>query len=228
LVQANSAFAKQDFNTAEASIRKLLSVSPSSQEAHVLLGRTLLGANKLDEAEKEFNAALKDPLPSASTLGWSNAGLGDIALRRGQAAEAVRRYNFAAGADAEYGSTLAARQGRIKAEAAANTVIAPDAAVQSFVGQLDAAIKSGHKNDLESLIVPGDLTTFVKGIVGSQPEAWQTRVLRTEQVDANRMLADVSINARQLGRDVAGPAVLVLSRLGNGWKLSSIEYFEVR
>jgi tetratricopeptide (TPR) repeat protein len=228
LVQANSAFAKQDFNGAEASLRKLLSVSSASQEAHVLLGRTLLGANKLDDAEKEFSTALKDSLPSASTLGWANVGLGEIALRRGQAAEAVRRFSFAAAVDAEYGSTLAARQGRIKAEAAANTAAAPDAAVQSFVGQLDAAIKSGHKNDLESLIVPGELTTFVKGIVGSQPEAWQTRVLRTEQVDANKMLADVSINARQLGRDVAGPAVLVLLRQGNGWKLSSIEYFEVR
>lgn len=193
-----------------------------------MLGRTLSGLTRLDDAEREFNIALKDPLPSAATLAWSNVGLGEIALRRGQAAEALRRFTTAASVDAEYGATLAARLGRIKAEALANAAPPVDASAQSFIQQLDQAIKSGHKNELDSMIVPGELTTFVKGIVGSQPELWQTRVLRTEQIDATRLAADVSISARELGKDQAGTAVLMLSRVGSGWKLNSIEFFEVR
>ena len=78
------------------------------------------------------------------------------------------------------------------------------------------------------MIVPGELTGFVRGIIGSQPEAWATRVLRTEQLDANRLAADVSVTARQFGRDQAGTAVLVLARVNNAWKLAGIEFFEVR
>ena len=80
----------------------------------------LLAQNKLDEAEKEFRAALDERLPTPFALGWGNIGLGEIALRKGQAAEAARRFNEAVRAEADYASTLAARNGRIKAEAAAN------------------------------------------------------------------------------------------------------------
>ncbi|MDX6711329.1 MAG: hypothetical protein QOH96_2345 [Blastocatellia bacterium] len=226
--QANTAFAKQDFAKAENLLRGLLTLAPTLQEAHVLLGRSLLAENKLDDAEKEFNTALHDPLPSAATLGWSNVGLGEIALRRGQSTEAIRRYTAAVMADAEYGSTLAARLGRIKAEAAANAIPRPDSAIQSFIGQADAAIMSGHKSDLEGVIVPGELTVFVKGIVGSQPELWQTRVVRTEMLGAGRAAVDVTINAKQLGKDVTGTAVLIVARMGNSWRLNSIDYFEVR
>jgi hypothetical protein len=78
------------------------------------------------------------------------------------------------------------------------------------------------------MIVPGELTGFVRGAVGTQPEAWQTRVLRTERLDANRMALDVAINSRQLGAEHAGTAVFILARAGSGWKLNAIDFFEVR
>jgi hypothetical protein len=93
---------------------------------------------------------------------------------------------------------------------------------------LDQAIISGKKAELDSRVVPGELTKFINTIVGTQPEIWQTRVLRTEQLDANLAAADVSINAKQLGREESGTAVLILARAGSGWKLAAIELFEVR
>jgi len=39
---------------------------------------------------------------------------------------------------------------------------------------------------------------------------------------------DVSINAKELGQERSGTAVLLLTRMGDGWKLAGIELFEVR
>ena len=69
---------------------------------------------------------------------------------------------------------------------------------------------------------------FINGVVGTQPEIWQTRVLRTEQLDANLAAADVSLNTKELGREESGTAVLILARVGGGWKLAGIDLFEVR
>jgi tetratricopeptide (TPR) repeat protein len=228
LAEATAKFVKQDYAGAEAGAREMLMNSPRMQEARVLLARSLLAQGKVDEAEKEFRAALDDRLPTPFALAWGNIGLGEISLRKGQAAEAARRFNEAVRAEGDYASTLAARSGRIKAEAAANAASAPDESARAFIAQLDTAIKSGRKTEIEAFILPGELTGFVGGIVGSQPEVWTTRVVRTEQLDANRLAADVQITARQLGRDAAGTALLILTRAGSGWKLSGIEYFEVR
>jgi hypothetical protein len=221
-------FAQQNYARAESSAREMLSISSSTQEARILLARALLMQNKLDAAEKEFRAALEDKLPAPATLAWANVGLGEINLRRGQNAEAARRFNEAARADAEYASTLAARQGRIKAEAAAGNAPAIDSSARAFISQLDAAIKAGRKAGLDKLIVPGELATFVKGIVGSQPERWDTKLLRTEQLDANRIAADVSLNVREFDRDQTGTALYILARTNGAWKLAGIEFFEVR
>ncbi|HEX8920240.1 MAG TPA: tetratricopeptide repeat protein, partial [Pyrinomonadaceae bacterium] len=228
LVEVTAKFARQDYAGTEASAREMLANSPRMQEARILLARSLLAQNKMDEAEKEFRASLDERLPTPFALAWGNIGLGEISLRKGQAAEAVRRFNDAVRAEADYASTLAARTGRIKAEAAANSAAPPEESARTFIAQLDQAIKSGRKTELEALTVPGELTTFVAGIVGSQPEVWTTRVVRTEQLDANRLAVDVQITARQLGRDAAGTAVLILNRIGSGWKLGGIEFFEVR
>jgi tetratricopeptide (TPR) repeat protein len=194
------------------------------QEARVFLARSLLAQNKLDEAEKLFRGVLDDPLPTTLSMAWANIGLGQLASRKGQAAEAAKRFNDAARAEADYGTAVIARAERIKAEATP----AIDESARAFISQLDAAIVSGKKADLESRIVSGELVRFVGGIVGTQPEAWQTRVLRTEQFDANTLVADVAIQAKELGKDQAGPAVLVLSKAGGAWKLAAIELFEVR
>lgn len=224
LAEANRLYGAQEYAKAETLARQLLATSPGLQEAHIILGRTLLAQNKTDEAEKEFNLLLNDRLPTPIALAWASFGLGGVAMRRGQSADAVRNFTDAIRADAEYAATLAARAERIKAEPSA----AVNDNVKTFIGQLDAALRGGRQAEISPLIVPGELSRFVQQVVGTQPEAWQTRVLRTEQLDANRIAADVALNTRQLGVDHAGTAVFILARVGGGLKLNAIELFEVR
>jgi hypothetical protein len=229
LVEARATLARGENAKAEGAAREILAVAPSLQEARILLGRALLASNRADEAEREFRAVLDDVLPSPAALGWASEGLGEVALRKGQAAEAARRFTDAARAEGEYASTLAARLNRIKAETAANAAPAVDESVRGFISQLDQAIKTGGKADIDALIIPGELPTFSRGIIGNRPENWQTRVVRTEIIDANRIAADVALNVRELGRDQSGTAVFILARgAGGSWKLAGIEFLEVR
>ena len=227
MAEAARLFGTQDYAKAEAIAREVLATTPRMQDARIILARSALAQNKNDEAEKLFRAALDDPLPTAGTIAWASIGLGEIALKKGQAAEASKRFTDAVRAEADYASSLTARAARIRAESGASASPADESA-RTFIKQLDQAIVSGKKAELESRIVSGELTRFIGGIVGSQPEIWQTRVLRTEVLDANLVAADVQINARQLGQDQSGTAVLILSRAGGGWKLAAIELFEVR
>lgn len=226
LGEATRQFGAQDNLKAEAIAREILGLVPNMQEARIILARALLGQNRIDEAEKLFRAALDETLPTPTALAWGNIGLGEISLRKGQPAEAAKRFNDAVRADAEYASSLAARAGRIKAETAANT-LQVDPAVRAFITQLDQAIVSGKKTELDSRVVSGELVRFINGVVGTQPEIWQTRVLRTEQLDANLVAADVSLDTKELGRQRAGTAVLILARAGGSWKLVGIDLFEV-
>jgi tetratricopeptide (TPR) repeat protein len=224
LAEANRLFGTQEYAKAETLARQLLSASSHSQEARIVLGRTLLAANKNDDAEREFKQLLAEKLPLPTSLAWANYGLGEIALRRGQGGEASRLFTDAIRADAEYASTLAARAERIRAETAPTV----DQTVVTFVNQLDGVIRSGRKSEIGPMLVPGELGRFVQGIVGTQPEAWQTRVLRTEQLSGDRIAADVMLNSKQLGVEHSGTAVFILVRTGGGLKLAAIELFEVR
>ena len=226
LSEASRLLSAQDNVKAETVARDLIATAPVLQEARIVLVRAILAQNRVDEAERLFRQLVEEALPSPGALAWGNIGLGQIALRRGEAAEAAKRFTEAVRAEADYATSILARAERIRAETAANSVPIDEGA-RAFISQLDAAIKAGKKAGLESLIVSGELVRFVSGIVGTQPETWQTRVLRTEQVDATTLLADVQIQARELGQERSGTALLVLSQSG-GWKLSGIELFEVR
>jgi tetratricopeptide (TPR) repeat protein len=228
LAEVARLFGAQEFVKAEALARQLLASSPPMQEARIVLARALLAQNKIEDAEREFRQLAGERLPTPAALAWSSIGLGEIALRHGQAAEAGRYFAEAVRADAEYGSTLNARAARIRAEAAANASPATDESVRTFITQLDAALLSGKQAEIAPLIVPGELTRFVSGAVGTQPEIWQTRILRWEQLDTNRIALDVALNSRQLGADHSGTAVFILARVGGKWKLNAIEFFEVR
>jgi tetratricopeptide (TPR) repeat protein len=212
---------------AESLAREVLARAPSSEEARIVLARALLEQNRLDEAEREFNTALASPLPVPATLAWAGIGLGEIALKRNRPADAVRLFDAAAHAEAEYASTLAARAARIRAEAVAG---APpvDEQIKAAVASLDTAIKTGRKSEIEAQIVGGELNGFSKGLSGIPPEQWETRVLRTEPLDPNRFAADVQLSTRVLGRASEGPAVYIFARTPAGWKLSEIPIFEVR
>jgi len=228
LGEAMRLFGMQDYAKAESLTKQLVAIAPEMQEARVLFARALLAQNKLDEAEREFKQLADNRLPTPSTLAWSAIGLGEIALRRGQAKDAARLFNEAVRADAEYGATLNGRAARIRAEAAAAATPAIDESVKAFVAQLDTAIRTGRQNEIVPMVIPGELKRFIQQVVGTQPELWETRVLRTEALSANEMAVDVSMQTRQLGADHSGTAVFIVARVGGAWKLNGIELFEVK
>ncbi|HXC69514.1 MAG TPA: hypothetical protein VN644_06050 [Pyrinomonadaceae bacterium] len=226
LNEAQGQLGAQEFAKAEATARTMLLTAPRFEEAQIILARALLGQNRMEEAEKLFQAAFNEPLPFAATLAWANIGLAEIAMKRNQPAEAAKRFNDAVIASRDYPSSLAARAGRIRAEAAANSAPPVDAAAQTFITQLSQAVTSNKKAELESRIVSGELVRFINASIGT--EAWETKVLRTEQLNANLIAADVQIRANKLGTIGQGTAVLMLARTPAGLKLAGIELFEVR
>ena len=226
LNEATLQLGAQDFVKAEATARAMLNVAPRFQEARILLARALLGQNKLDEAEKLFRSALDEGLPFPATLAWADIGLGEIAMKRNQPAEAAKRFSDAVVASRDYPSSLAARLARIRAEAAANSAPPVDPAVQTFATQLSQALVSNKKPDLEARIVSGELVRFINGSIGT--ELWETKIVRTEQLSANLIAADVQIQLKKLGATGSGTAVFLLARTPAGLKLSGIDLFEVR
>lgn len=226
LNEATSQLGAQDFVKAEATARGMLANAPRFQDARILLARALLGQGKLEEAETLFRAALNEGLPFAATLAWANIGLGEIAMKRGQPAEAAKRFSDAVVASRDYPSSLAARLARLRAEAAANNAPAVDPAVQTFLTQFSQAVVSNKKAELESRVVSGELVKFINATIGT--EAWETKVVRTEQLNADLIAADVQIRLSKLGTAGSGTAVLLLARTPAGLKLSGIDLFEVR
>jgi hypothetical protein len=92
LNEATLQLGAQDFAKAEATARAMLASTPRFQEAQIiLLARSLLGQNRIEDSEKLFRSALEEPLPFTATLAWANIGLGEIAMKRNQAAEAAKR-----------------------------------------------------------------------------------------------------------------------------------------
>lgn len=220
-------FNKQDYAQAETLARQAIQQYPTDDDLRTLLARILLAQNKNEEAEREFTAILNSAAPSALNQSWANEGIGEIRLRKNQNAEAAKFFTAAIRADGEYGATLAARTGRIKAEGANAPAI--DEAAKSLLAQMDKIIVSDKKSDLNTLIIPGEMDKFVKGVLGSQPGVWQSKVLRTEMISPTQMAVDVSLDIKTLnGAEQTGTAVFMLARVGSAWKLSSIEYFEVR
>ncbi|HZI48247.1 MAG TPA: hypothetical protein VFD75_10665, partial [Pyrinomonadaceae bacterium] len=226
LNEASLQLGAQDFAKAEATARAMLVSAPRFQEAQIILARALFGENRIDEAEKLFRTALAEPLPFAATLAWANIGLGEIAMKRNQSAEAAKLFNDAVIASRDYPSSLAARAARIRAEAAANNAPPVDPAATAFVTQLSQAVVSNKKAELESRIVSGELVRFINASIGT--EAWDTKIVRTEQLNANLIAADVQIRASKLGTVGSGTAVLMLAKTPGGLKLAGIELFEVR
>jgi len=228
LAEATRLLAGGQFTQAEIIARELLVRAPLMQEGRILLARSLLEQNKFPDAEREFRAALDERLPLPATLAWAYTGLGEIALRRNQAAEAVKFFDAAVRAEGGYPPTLAARAARLKAAAATPGAPAIDETVRAAVAQFDQAVRSGRKAELDAFIVPGELVSFAKGIISSQPEQWQSKLLRAESIGADRVAADVQIATRTLGREREVTAVLVFARVGGALRLVEIPIFEER
>ncbi len=223
IILIKRAFDKQDFVSAEKSSRDSLLQFPRFDDARVWLARALLAQGKITDAERQFRLVLDEKLPTQRSLAWANVGLGETAAIAGQKSAAFGHFTEAIKADAEYGATLAARNGRNKLA----LTPAIDDSIKAFFVQFDRAAVSGRKADVDSLVVSGEITKFAGGVSGAQ--AWQTKVISVDQIDANTMFAETELTIRLLNKSVeTGTAVFQISRVGAGWKMSSVLTFEVR
>src|SRR5262245_36972399 len=119
--QANLAFSKNDFATAEAKAREGLAATsnPSGSSGaptlQALLGRALLAQKKNEEAAKILDDALKaEPLP-IQAYGLAHFGLAELAMQQNKFDAAAKHFRFAAAADLDAATTIAARDGALKA-----------------------------------------------------------------------------------------------------------------
>jgi Tfp pilus assembly protein PilF len=216
-------FNQQKFAEAAAAARQILEFQPHYDDVRVWLGRALLEQKRLDDAEREFNTALNEKLPTPRTLGWANVGLGEIALERKQPAE--KFFAAALNANADYASTLAARQGRAKSETAPNV----DENAKNFFAAFDKAVLTARKSEVDNFVLQGELANFSGRLTANRPDIWQTKVTRTEMIDSNRMVVEANLNAKLLGKEpTSGMAIFVLVKTVNGWKLLEADLREVR
>ncbi len=223
ILAVKKSFDRQDFINAEKYARLILQNAPRFDDVRTFLGRTLAAQSKNADAEKEFRAILDEKLPTARSLAWANVGLGEIALKNNQNSNAVKFFGDAFKADADYGATLAARQGRIKANASAAT----DESISNFFARFDKAAISGSKVNVDALIISGEIPKFAGGVAGAQE--WQTKILQIDKTDADNAFVETSLNIKLLNKNAeSGTAVFRLTKVAGNWKLSSVEIFEVR
>lgn len=224
LLAVKRPFDKQDFVNSGKIARVVLRDFPRFDDVRVLLARSLLAEGRTADAEREFRAVLDEKLPSSRSIAWANVGLADASSKAGQGAQAVSFAIKAIESDAEYGASLAGRAIRNRSNAASP----PDATVTAFFAAFDKAAAANRKAELEAMAVPGEVGRFVSGMSGQVVE-WKTQVLHTDRIDANNIWAEANLSIRVLNREVeTGMAVFRLTRVGSGWKLSSVDIFEVR
>lgn len=225
--QANVAFSKNNFAEAEAKARAGLQATPDAPTLRAVLGRALVAQKKNDEAVKIFNETLKaEPLP-IQAYGWAHQGLGEIALQQNNYAAAAQHFRFAAAADLDAATTIAARDGALKAERGANAIkVAED--LRAFLQKFDAAVLQGNADAVNQFIELGNLRRFAQSLVVRKPAAWVTEALRAEDWDANRTSVDVTLRIKIEGKDYAGRAVYVVSRAGGKLLLSEVPVFDVK
>ena len=105
LGEATRLFGAQDYVKAEVGRREILGTASAAAGGAHHSGACAAGARTRRRGGKAIPAALDEALPTPVALAWANIGLGEISLKKGQAAEAAKRFNDAVRADAEYASS---------------------------------------------------------------------------------------------------------------------------
>jgi tetratricopeptide (TPR) repeat protein len=223
--KANIAFSKNDFAGAEALAREALKANVNAPTLQALLGRAMLAQNKRDEALQVFTEVLKtEPLP-IQAYGWAHLGLGEIAMQQNKAAEASRHYRLAAAADIDAATTIAARDGALKAES--GTAKIPEE-IQQFLQKFDAAVLLSTADAINPFVELGSLRSFARSLVVRKPSIWVTTPLGAEEWDATRTAVDVKLRIKIENEDYTGRAVYVISRSGGKMRLSEVPVFDVK
>ena len=225
--QANVAFSKNDFAGAEAKARATLTVEQNAPTLQALLGRALFGQKKNAEAKQVYAAVLKNDALPMQAYGYAQLGLGEIALSENAFAAAATHYRLAAFADLDIATTLAAREGLLKAERGGNAVkLSED--VRAFWKNFDSAIVSGTSDQVSALLELGNLRGFSQRLVINKPQLWTTELLRSEEWDANQIAVDALLRIRLEGKEYAGRALYVMNRLSGKLLLSEVPIFDLK
>lgn len=215
-------FDRQKYAEAESDARKVLTQYPEFDEARILLARSLLGQNKLTEAQVEYEKVLASKLPGPQSLAWAELGLGDVAAKSGRTQEAKDRYRKAISADAEYGTTLGAVRGLLAVGANAT-----DDSVKAFFTSFDRATVSNSKAEVQGLIEGGEVARFASSVAG-QAQEWTTTPAFVQDVDGVDVLVAANLSLRLINKNAeSGIALFKLTRTSSGLKLSGVEIFEV-
>jgi tetratricopeptide (TPR) repeat protein len=224
LLAVKKLFDKQDYAGAESTARTILKRYPRYDEVRMLLGRSLLALNRDAEAANEFKAVLDEKLPTARSLAWANEGLGEIAAKSNQNAQAAKYAEAAIQADAEYGASLAARNLRNRV----NGVTTIDADIKDFFARFDKAAVSNRKAEVDPLVLSGEVGRFASSLAGSAQQ-WTTQIKQVDKLDANTALVETNLTTQLLNREPeSGLAVFRLIKTATGWKLAGVDMFEVR
>lgn len=222
------AFNKAEYAQAETKLKEAVRLNPQNSLLHAWLARTLAAQNKMDEATSAANAAIKIEPPGGAALAWAHITLGQAALARNQAAEAVQHLRLAVAEAEEAPAQFAAREMLIRAERAANINPQVEESVRAFFTQLDTLIKQPSSEKLFTVVTKNNLKRFVQGLTVTPPTSWTTEILRADRIDANRVAVDVGLKVKAGGRDQSGTAVFVLYRAGSGWMLEDVNLFNVK
>ncbi|MEK6409816.1 MAG: hypothetical protein AABN34_23060 [Acidobacteriota bacterium] len=222
LNESIATFNKAQYSEAETMLRQAVRVDGRNAVLHAWLARTLAAQKKMDDAAAEANAAIKFDPPVGPALAWARVTLGQVAMARNQAAEAMRQFRAAAVEADEAAAQLAAHEGLIQAERTGGAAPQIDESLRAYITQLDAAIKQPDSDKLFKLVIKNNLKRFVQGLTVNRPASWTTEILHADQVDANRVALDVGLKVKAEGRDQAGTAVFVLHRAGSAWLLEDV------
>lgn len=223
LVFIKREFDRQKYAVAEKNAKAVLNVYPKFDDAIILLARAQLAQNKVTDAKANFQQVLKLILPTAQSIAWANVGLGEIAQKTGQNSLAKQHYEEAIKTDSELSATLTARRERNKINSSQNI----DASIKSFFQTFDKVVSENNKGGIDKMILDGEITRFASSVAG-QAQQWATEISNVDKIDANNVLVEANMNVKLLNRqNESGMAVYRLVKIGNDWKLSAVEIFEV-
>jgi hypothetical protein len=222
------AFNKGDFQQSESKLRQAMQEAPRNPLLHAWLGRALMAQNKLDEAAAEAKSATGIEPSLVSALAWSHITLGQVALAKNRAADAVSNLRRALTEAVEAPAQTAARENLVKAQVTAGSPPNVDESVRGFIAQLDGLLKQPSSDRLFGVVIKNNLKRFVEGLTASLLQSWNTEVLIVDRVDTNRVELYVGLKVRASGRDQTGTAVYTLYRAGATWMLENIKNFDVK
>lgn len=222
LVFIKKEFDRQKFADAEKNALEVLKIYPIFDDARILLARSQLAQNKITDAQRNFEEILKLKLPTAQSMAWANVGLGEIAQKTGQNANARKYFDEAIKNNSDLSATLAARRGRDKI---GSTEV--DTNIKNFFVSFDKAVAANNKSEVDAMIINGELSRFALNVSG-QAQQWTSQILQVDKIDERNMLVEANMSIKLLNREVeTGMAVYRLTKVGNDWKLSGVEIFEV-